>query len=60
MVMLTYYTEDEHQRIEAFRGAPPAVREYMLQTLEAILDDVDDGGIRTSCKRMLRGMRREK
>jgi hypothetical protein len=57
---LTYYTDDEHQRIKAFKGAPPAVREYMLQTLESILEYVDDEGIRVSCGRLLSAMGRER
>lgn len=58
MVGLNYYTEDEHQRIEAFKGAPPAIKKYMIQTLEASMDDVDDEGIREFCKRILRRMGR--
>ena len=53
---LTYYTLEERQRIECFKQSPPAAREYMLQTLEVILDDE---GIRESCERILEGMRGE-
>lgn len=51
---LAYYTKDERQRLDAFKQSLPAVREYVHQTLEAILDDE---GIRESCERLLRGMR---
>jgi len=52
-------TEEELQRLETFRLAFPALRELMIQTYVVFLRDLEDEGIKESCRLLLRAMRRE-
>jgi len=48
MKTIPFYTQDELQRIEWFRLAPPCHRQEMLEVYEAILRGVEEDGGRIS------------
>ena len=59
IMKLSYYTDEELERIEWFRNAGPCLREEIIRTYEIIHRTSENEGIRESCERILEGIRRE-
>ena len=53
------YTAEELERIDWFKNAGPCLRELMIQTYVFFLGNIEDEGIKKTCRLLLRGMRKE-
>ena len=59
MTVIPFYSQEELDRLAAYRSAPLLQRKVMVQVYEAIERDTDDEEVRESCRRLTRAMGRE-